>query len=185
LDTGLLILTCTLVSSFHGSNDGQKGMGLIMLILIGVAPTAYALNRALPDSHTAEFVSASDAASKVVATHSGGFQVLADPRPVVTEYIHDHKISGGTYPSIEALMHDVEDQVQQYGTVSRTPFDKVQNIRNDMYLTSEALRVLGKDKESDLQPDETKAIKAYKKDLDDSTKFTRPGSRSSSRSRSA
>src|SRR5277367_6581216 len=48
---GLLILTCTLVSFFHGSNDGQKGMGLIMLILIGVAPTAYALNRAPGESH--------------------------------------------------------------------------------------------------------------------------------------
>ena len=46
---GLLTLTCTLVSFFHGSNDGQKGMGLIMLILIGVAPTAYALNRAVPE----------------------------------------------------------------------------------------------------------------------------------------
>ena len=31
----------------HGSNDGQKGMGLIMLILIGTVPTAYALNHAL------------------------------------------------------------------------------------------------------------------------------------------
>src|SRR5271169_4004118 len=41
---GLLILTCTGVSFAHGSNDGQKGMGLIMLILIGTAPTAYALN---------------------------------------------------------------------------------------------------------------------------------------------
>jgi PiT family inorganic phosphate transporter len=39
---GLLILTCTGVSFFHGSNDGQKGMGLIMLILIGTVPTAYA-----------------------------------------------------------------------------------------------------------------------------------------------
>ena len=38
----LLILTCTGVSFFHGSNDGQKGMGLIMLILIGTVPTAYA-----------------------------------------------------------------------------------------------------------------------------------------------
>src|SRR5215468_1834506 len=37
---GLLILTCTGVSFFHGSNDGQKGMGLIMLILIGTVPTA-------------------------------------------------------------------------------------------------------------------------------------------------
>ena len=46
---GILMLTCTLVSFFHGSNDGQKGMGLIMLILIGTVPTAYALNRAMPD----------------------------------------------------------------------------------------------------------------------------------------
>ena len=42
---GLLILTCTGVSFAHGSNDGQKGMGLIMLILIGTLPTAYALNK--------------------------------------------------------------------------------------------------------------------------------------------
>jgi len=47
---GLLIFTCTGVSFAHGSNDGQKGMGLIMLILIGTVPTTYALNRALPDS---------------------------------------------------------------------------------------------------------------------------------------
>jgi PiT family inorganic phosphate transporter len=40
----LLILTCTGVSFAHGSNDGQKGMGLIMLILIGILPGAYALN---------------------------------------------------------------------------------------------------------------------------------------------
>ena len=39
---GLLFLTCTGVSFFHGSNDGQKGMGLIMLILIGTVPTTYA-----------------------------------------------------------------------------------------------------------------------------------------------
>src|ERR1700734_3759931 len=44
---GLLILTCSGVSYFHGSNDGQKGMGLIMLILIGTVPTAYALNHAV------------------------------------------------------------------------------------------------------------------------------------------
>src|SRR6202167_4080305 len=49
---GLLVLTCTGVSFAHGSNDGQKGMGLIMLILIGTVPTAYALNRALPNSAT-------------------------------------------------------------------------------------------------------------------------------------
>ncbi len=40
----LLIFTCTGVSFAHGSNDGQKGMGLIMLVLIGIVPATYALN---------------------------------------------------------------------------------------------------------------------------------------------
>src|ERR1700752_4130718 len=53
---GILVLTCTGVSFAHGSNDGQKGMGLIMLILVGTVPTAYALNRAMPASHTTQFV---------------------------------------------------------------------------------------------------------------------------------
>ncbi len=41
----ILVVTCTLVSYFHGSNDGQKGVGLIMLILIGIVPTYFALDQ--------------------------------------------------------------------------------------------------------------------------------------------
>src|SRR6267154_2349108 len=59
---GVLILTCTSVSFAHGSNDGQKGMGLIMLILIGTVPTAYALNRPLPAAYVPSFVQDSLAA---------------------------------------------------------------------------------------------------------------------------
>lgn len=40
----ILFITCTLVSFFHGSNDGQKGVGLVMLILIGIVPAYFALN---------------------------------------------------------------------------------------------------------------------------------------------
>ncbi|WP_439694916.1 inorganic phosphate transporter [Mucilaginibacter sp. AW1-7] len=40
----LLITTCTLVSFFHGSNDGQKGVGLFMLILIAFLPARFAVN---------------------------------------------------------------------------------------------------------------------------------------------
>ena len=42
--SGILIVTCTLVSFFHGSNDGQKGVGLVMLILIGIVPAYFALD---------------------------------------------------------------------------------------------------------------------------------------------
>ena len=64
---GLLILTCTGVSFAHGSNDGQKGMGLIMLILIGAAPTAYALNRTMPDKAMPAFEAHALAAQAVFA----------------------------------------------------------------------------------------------------------------------
>jgi PiT family inorganic phosphate transporter len=47
---GILILTCTLVSFFHGSNDGQKGVGLVMLILIGIVPAYFALDESFNPS---------------------------------------------------------------------------------------------------------------------------------------
>jgi PiT family inorganic phosphate transporter len=168
---GLLILTCTLVSFFHGSNDGQKGMGLIMLILIGVAPTAYALNRAPAEGHAAAFVSAAHAASKIVEAHGAGYNVTGDPRPAVTEYVHSHTISEGTYPSLAVLTREISDSVEQYGSVARTPLDKVQNLRNDMYLASEGFRVLAKDKESELSAADKAQIGAFKKELDGATKF--------------
>jgi PiT family inorganic phosphate transporter len=168
---GLLVLTCTLVSFFHGSNDGQKGMGLIMLILIGVAPTAYALNRALPESHTAAFIQISDKAAGVIGAHGSGYAIIGDPRPVVTDYVHAHKIAEGTYPALVVLVKDIGQRVQQFGSLAKTPADKVQNIRNDMYLASEAIRILGKDKDSELKADEKSSLAAYKKELDGSTKF--------------
>src|SRR5262245_24313638 len=50
----LLVLTCTGVSFAHGSNDGQKGMGLIMLILVGILPGVYALNLTTPQADIAQ-----------------------------------------------------------------------------------------------------------------------------------
>jgi inorganic phosphate transporter, PiT family len=168
---GLLILTCTLVSFFHGSNDGQKGMGLIMLILIGVAPTAYALNRAPPEGHAAQFVTAAHAASTIVEAHGAGYAITGDPRPAVTQYVHSHTITEGTYPSLAVLTKEISDSVEQYGSVAKTPFDKVQNLRNDMYLASEGFRVLAKDKESELSAADKTQIAGFKKELDLSTKF--------------
>jgi PiT family inorganic phosphate transporter len=168
---GILILTCTLVSFFHGSNDGQKGMGLIMLILIGTVPTAYALNRALPDSQLQAFATTSQAASVVINQKASGYNVLGNPRPAVTAYVSSHEINEGTYPSLAILVKDISEQVTKYGSLARMPADTVGNTRNDMYLASEAVRFLMKDKASDLSPDEVKTLTAYKISLDRATKF--------------
>src|SRR5471030_2883486 len=69
---GLLILTCTGVSFFHGGNDGQKGMGLIMLILIGTVPTAYALNRTMHEQDVSKFVAASTQAQTSLSHYASG-----------------------------------------------------------------------------------------------------------------
>ena len=168
---GLLILTCTGVSFAHGSNDGQKGMGLIMLILIGTVPTAYALNRALPASHIAAFASASQAASEVVESKAAGYNVLGDPRLAATNYISRHDLNEGTYPSLAALIREISNEMKNYGSVAKIPFAIVGNTRNDMYLASEAIRFLSKDKESSLTEGDKKVLKDYKEQLDQATKF--------------
>jgi PiT family inorganic phosphate transporter len=168
---GLLILTCTGVSFAHGSNDGQKGMGLIMLILIGTVPTTYALNKALPDSQIPVFEANSAAAAKVVQGKASGYNVLGNPRPAVTLYVAQHQISEGTYPALAVLIDDISKQVKQYGSFAKFPSDVIGNTRNDMYLTSEALRLLVKDKGAELSADDIKVLNAYKGSLDNSTKF--------------
>jgi PiT family inorganic phosphate transporter len=168
---GILILTCTLVSFFHGSNDGQKGMGLIMLILIGTVPTAYALNRALPPNRMEQFIAASEAASKVIEAKASGHSILGNPRPAVTSYVAQHEINEGTFPSLAVLVQEIAKQARAYGSLAKFPAEAVGNTRNDMYLASEAIRNLSKDKESSLDEREIATLNAYKGSLDNATKF--------------
>jgi PiT family inorganic phosphate transporter len=168
---GLLIFTSAGVSFAHGSNDGQKGMGLIMLILIGTVPTAYALNRTLPAAYRPNFVQDSVAASKVVEAKAAGYSVLGDPRPAVTSYLTSHQINEGTFPSLVVLIRDIANQVQSYGSLAKIPAAQVDNTRNDMYLASEAIRFLQKDKAAELSKQDVSTLAAYKKSLDNATKF--------------
>ena len=168
---GILILTCTLVSFFHGSNDGQKGMGLIMLILIGVVPTAYSLNRAMPAGQIEAFTANSAAASKVVEDRGADRKVTGDPRPAVTNYIAFRRLTDDTYPSLAVLVREISDQVTQYGSLAKFPAETVRNTRNDMYLVSEALRLLMKSSDNGLSDADVATLNRYKGSLDAATKF--------------
>jgi PiT family inorganic phosphate transporter len=69
------------------------------------------------------------------------------------------------------LIQDIARQVSEYGTFAQVPAAAVGNTRNDMYLVSEAIRFLMKDKENDLSKDDVAKLSAYKKSLDAATKF--------------
>jgi PiT family inorganic phosphate transporter len=168
---GLLIFTCTGVSFAHGSNDGQKGMGLIMLILIGVVPTAYALNRAVPAAYTAEFNGRSAAAGQILALRSTDTPPAADFRAPVTRYIAEKTLAADTAPAVAALVAEINSQVQGYGSLAKVPAAQVRNVRNDMYLASEGVKRLSKEKALNLGATEVKALDAYRGSLDKGTRF--------------
>ena len=168
---GILILTCGGVSFAHGSNDGQKGMGLIMLILIGTVPIAYALNRAMPAEQLVPFVAMASTTQQSLDKYTHG-AVPADPRATLSTYIRTHAWNDDILPSISALTGSIGQQVKRSGTLAGVPAENVTNVRNDMYLTSEAVRVFDKDSHHNaLDPDARANLDAFKKQIDAATKF--------------
>jgi PiT family inorganic phosphate transporter len=171
---GILILTCGGVSFAHGSNDGQKGMGLIMLILIGTVPIAYALNRSMPASQMVPFVAQATTTERSLNEYTHGVTV-ADPRGTLSTYIRTHTWNDDVVPAMAGLTGSIASQVKSSGTLANVPAENVTNVRNDMYLTSEAVRVLDKDPHGKALPAEALAnLKSFKKQIDAATKFIPP-----------
>ena len=167
----LLILTCTGVSFAHGSNDGQKGMGLIVLILIGVVPTAYALNKAVTPEETETFVAVARNASTVLAGYTGGARSAGDPRRDVETYVRTRHLTPDTVPALQRLTDTIGDQVSQSGSLANVPQNMVDNVRNNMYVASEAIRLMEKAHSPAFSASDARAIANFRKQMDHATKF--------------
>ena len=168
----LLVLTCTGVSFFHGSNDGQKGMGLIMLILIGTVPTAYALNHAVTARDVQDFIAASEQAGRILDRHVNKNGVLgSDARAEVTDYIRTKELQPDTILALRELVEDLDHEVGLYKEFKAVPANQQTNVRNDMYVTSEAIRPMQKGKNPAFTADENAALTNYKGKVDKATKF--------------
>src|SRR5277367_504736 len=100
----LLMLTCTGVSFFHGSNDGQKGMGLIMLILVGTVPTAYALNHSITHKDSDDFIAVSQQAAGILSKFVSPDAVISDDREEVTAYIRTKDFTPNTMLALRQLI---------------------------------------------------------------------------------
>ena len=169
---GLLVLTCTLVSFFHGSNDGQKGMGLIMLILIGVAPTAYALNRSIPDSATPAFIQTAQAAQAVFQAHADGAKPdLAAARNAVGDALKSKSANTpALYGAMGTVVGEIAAQVKDYGAIKAIPAAATPNVRNDMYLAADDVRIMGS-KVDGFSDDDMGKLKALRGALETGTRF--------------
>ncbi|MDB5828568.1 MAG: phosphate transporter, partial [Variovorax sp.] len=119
---GLLILTCTGVSFAHGSNDGQKGMGLIMLILVGTVPMAYALNRSMPVDQTVRFVAVAESAQSALNRNASAVTSLpalqpAAAREVLSTYVRTREFNPSVVPALAATAGSIGSQVKQHGSL--------------------------------------------------------------------
>jgi|HubBroStandDraft_1064217.scaffolds.fasta_scaffold03012_2 PiT family inorganic phosphate transporter len=167
----LLILTCTGVSFGHGSNDGQKGMGLIMLILIGTVPTAYALNHAVGINQVQDFAAVSEQAITAVNHYVDPQAIVGDTRDEVTDYIRTKQFTPNTMLAMRQLIGDIEHETVLYKALASVPPDDQANVRNDMYVISEALRLMQKSGKPVISPADAAVLKNYKSHLDLATKF--------------
>jgi len=167
----LLLLTCTGVSFAHGSNDGQKGMGLIMLILIGTVPTAYALNHAVTKKQSVDFIAVSEQAANTLNKYVSPNAVIADARDEVTTYIRTKEFTPNTMLALRQLVSDISNETVLFGELAKVPNDRVRNFRNDMYLVSEALRLMQKTHQPEIAASDWLVLSNYKKHIDNATKF--------------
>jgi inorganic phosphate transporter, PiT family len=167
----LLILTCTGVSFFHGSNDGQKGMGLIMLILIGTVPTAYALNHAVTFKDSQDFIAISEQAAATLDHYVDPNAVIGDARDDVTDYVRTKQFNANTMLAMRTLVNDIGNETVIYKELRNVPNDRVRNFRNDLYLVSEALRLTAKSGQPKFSTADAAVLANYKKRVDHSTRF--------------
>ncbi|HTC86814.1 MAG TPA: inorganic phosphate transporter [Bryobacteraceae bacterium] len=167
----LLIFTCTGVSFAHGSNDGQKGMGLIMLILIGTVPTTYALNRAVTPAQTQDFLAVSQQTVQVVSRYVDPNATVADPRDDLTAFIRTKDFNANTMLALRSLISDIGNETALYKELKNVPPEMTRNFRNDMYVVSETIRLVQKSGKATFSPDDLKVLGNYKKHIDLATKF--------------
>jgi len=169
---GLLILTCTGVSFAHGSNDGQKGMGLIMLILIGILPSTYALNLTTKPEAMQEISQSVQAITAQMAKHSNGqevgaFQASADE---LSSFVKTTGVaSERTFGAIRNKCFEIFGIMQGKNSFSDLPTEQRRVLRTNLYLVSESLGKLVKQKK--LNNEEANEASALKARMDRTTKF--------------
>ncbi len=137
----ILVLTCTGVSFAHGSNDGQKGMGLIMLILIGVVPATYALNLSASADRMQSIVAASQAAAPVLGKAPDATDAMANAvaDAELSRFLTSGKQTPQTMTSLALKNGVVADTVSHIKSIGELSVDQRSRLRRDVYLVEEGV----------------------------------------------
>jgi PiT family inorganic phosphate transporter len=122
-----------------------------------------------------DFIASSEQAVSIIDTHVDKNAILgADPRTELTEYLRTKQMQPATMTALRVLIRDLEGNVKAFGAYKNVPANMQANVRNDMYVTSETLRLIAKSHNPKFSTDQAAALDNYKKKLDKATKFIPP-----------
>lgn len=146
---GILLLTCTGVSFAHGSNDGQKGMGLIMLILVGIVPATYALNGAANPRETAAIAGTVAVARRTAEGHSPGPVIALDRNTSARALVAYAKSPAlqdpQVWPALASTLRTIERRLLVNPDLKTLSPDARKALRGEIVVASAALQQAEKD----------------------------------------
>jgi PiT family inorganic phosphate transporter len=168
---GILCLTCTGVSYAHGSNDGQKGIGLLMLILVGIIPGMYALDLSTKADSIHQLTVMSQSATATFQKHAAGHTTdkEAAAKTLAAYLKSDGAFSDGVYSALVVETDEIAKTLANQKSLTDIPEDQRSQLRATIYSTSEALAKLSKTHQ--ISGAEAPALAAYKTALDKTTRF--------------
>jgi PiT family inorganic phosphate transporter len=140
----ILVLTCTGVSFAHGSNDGQKGMGLIMLILIGIVPATYALNLSASADRIQSIVAASQAAQPLLGPSVAATDTVANSvaDAEISRFLTTSKSTPQTMSALALKNSAVATELGKIKSISELSVEGRSRLRRDVYLVEEGINKL-------------------------------------------
>jgi PiT family inorganic phosphate transporter len=162
---------CGGVSYAHGQNDGQKGMGLIMLILVGTVPTAYALNHAMGANQVQTFATVSTQVAGVLDRYVAPAADPPDAGAELEKFVSTKQYEPGVTVALRDMVLDIRGEAVAYGTLAGVPQGMHANVRNQMYLASETLQLMEKNGGPAIAPADAAVLAKYQGFLSKSTKF--------------
>jgi len=170
----LLILTCTGVSFAHGSNDGQKGMGLIVLILVGILPGTYALKLSTDDQTIAALANSAQQMATVFSTSAAN---TALPSPKEAQHLLAEFIKPNGSPSAQVLAAasvvsaDIHQRLSTTSGFQALSKDERLGLRTNLYLIAKSVSKLDKSGKLDMDPALRKSQQSFAKSAEKLTNF--------------
>ncbi|MBS2034443.1 inorganic phosphate transporter [bacterium] len=152
----LIIGSCAGVSFAHGSNDGQKGMGLMMLILMGIAPFSFSVNMQATPAQVRRVVETTIEGKKVIETH------LAAPMPSPEDpRLPEEERYRKRLREIVRDMDGAVDTLQTVEQISQVPGPERFPLRKELLVAYRSAYSLRKSRELFMTPEEFATMKTY------------------------